>query len=418
MENNYQSIYTKYLQKLADLNYEEEMQIENMSILSWDVLEKAKEQIAETFRLRREELAGTSPYKEAILYRQQMIEAWEALVQAKRKLDKDELGAEKNVVEQKLSIVEQECGSAQAEFEKEKRIFENAKAAYEASKKIYEDTKLRLDGLKKELNNVTEIERKYNEEVNHAHWRYIAAAQNYWVTILEEIWGNDIKELIIQEISTRLENEEEFVKIYDDVVSKLIWMWFVVPSNVRELKKVILENPDWLFDELMDAIYWRTPKIEPEDNKEEVPESDKGRELELTVAPTISSSNSGEDISKLEKLKDIVVKYISRLDRKQFKHSWAYHLLCSKDAEEPVKLAKHLFGTVLLLSLPLRAETHELYFDELDVYIAEKPRLLELAENDSSLNETQKKMVKGRIITRKKLIEGEEKQNPEEEDDW
>ena len=44
-------------------------------------------------------------------------------------------------------------------------------------------------------------------------------------------------------------------------------------------------------------------------------------------------------------------------------------------------------------------------------------KLLELAENDSSLNETQKKMVKGRIITRKKLIEGEEKQNPEEEDD-
>ena len=43
-------------------------------------------------------------------------------------------------------------------------------------------------------------------------------------------------------------------------------------------------------------------------------------------------------------------------------------------------------------------------------------KLLELAENDSSLNETQKKMVKGRIITRKKLIEGEEKENPEEDD--
>ena len=43
-------------------------------------------------------------------------------------------------------------------------------------------------------------------------------------------------------------------------------------------------------------------------------------------------------------------------------------------------------------------------------------KLLELAENDTSLNETQKKMVKGRIVIRKKLIEGEEKENPEEDD--
>lgn len=344
MEKNYQNIYNEYLQKLAELDCEEEIQIDNMSILSWEVLEKAKEQITETFRLRKEELAGESPYKEAILYRQQMIDAWNAFVQAKRKLDKDQLCAEKNGVEQKLNTVEQECGSAQAEFEKEKRIFENAKAAYEASKKLYEDTKSRLDGLKKELNDVTEKERKYNEEVNHAHWRYIAAAQNYWVTILDEIWGNDIKELIIQEISTRLDNEEEFVKIYDGVVSKLIGMWFIVPSNVRELKKAILGNSDWLFDELMDAIYWKKPEIEPEDNKEEGPEGGKGSEPELTETPTISSNNSDKDSSKLEKLKDIVVKYISWLDRKQFRYSWAYHLLCSKDTEEPVKLAAQLVG--------------------------------------------------------------------------
>ena len=43
-------------------------------------------------------------------------------------------------------------------------------------------------------------------------------------------------------------------------------------------------------------------------------------------------------------------------------------------------------------------------------------KLLELAKNDSSLNEAQKQMIKGRIIGRKNLIEDELKQNPEEDD--
>ena len=44
-------------------------------------------------------------------------------------------------------------------------------------------------------------------------------------------------------------------------------------------------------------------------------------------------------------------------------------------------------------------------------------KLLELAKNDTSLNEAQKQMIKGRIIQRKKLIEEELKENPEEDDE-
>ena len=44
-------------------------------------------------------------------------------------------------------------------------------------------------------------------------------------------------------------------------------------------------------------------------------------------------------------------------------------------------------------------------------------KLLELAKNDTSLNEAQKQMIKGRIIQRKKLIEGELRENPEEDDE-
>ena len=44
-------------------------------------------------------------------------------------------------------------------------------------------------------------------------------------------------------------------------------------------------------------------------------------------------------------------------------------------------------------------------------------KLLDLAENDTSLNETQKQIVKIRINNRIKLIEGELSRNPEEEDE-
>lgn len=364
MQTNYQSAYNEYLQKLAELNREEERQMSNMSILSWDVLEEAKKQIAETFRLRREELAATSPYQEAILYRQQMIDAWNAYLQAKRQIDIDELQSERTDVEQKLNTTEQKCGSAQANMEKEKAIFENAKIAYEAAEKLYKDTILELDSLRQRLDTITEKERRHGEEINHTHGRYITAAKNYWISIFDEMSGDYIKELIIQGIGTRADNEEDFIKTYNTLIGELVWTWFVMPANVKNLKKVILWDSNWSFDALMDAIYWKKTEIEPEDNKENIPEWNK---TEVTSQQNLDETLSGWNISK----EDVVgyldnmwksgfdVKYIARLrsgeTRIKSKPSWSFDVLLNKQNDDYMTYISLTTQLVNLYKNPMRA---------------------------------------------------------------
>lgn len=342
MQNSYQNIYNEYLQKLAELNEKEQKQIESVSFLQWELFKKVEEKIVEMFKLQKEELANSSPYQEAILYRQQMIEAWEALVQAKRESDKDRLQVEKSGIEQELSTKEQECGSIQARLEKERRDYENAKAAYEATERLYKDTKSALDGLRQELNTVTEKERKYNEEVNNKHGRYIAAAETFWISVMEAISTDDIRDLIIPEISERPNNEEQFVNMYDYLVKKSSGEWWLMPADIRSLLKTFLGNPDWSFDELMDAIYWKETEI--------------GSELEWSETVATSSENVDNVLPEWKMSTEAVVKYLSELDQSKFmveyiddkskklrlKCSWAYHILLDKNDKEPVRLMTQL----------------------------------------------------------------------------
>lgn len=351
MQKNYQNIYNDYLQKLSELNKEEERQMSNMAILSWEVQERAKEQIAETFRLKRKELETSSPYKEAIIYRQQMIDSWEAYLEALRKIDINQLHDEESDVKQKLTMTEQEYGGIQARLERDRKQYEIAKAAYEETERLSRSTQSSLNNLRQELHDVTEKERRYNEEVNNTYGMYIAALEDYWISIIEAVSADDIKDLIIPEITARLDNEEEFVKMYDSLVKRLFRKWWIVPASLKDLKKAILGDPNWSFDELMDAIYWERIETEPENNEvqavDEISEWNRSALINSENVDNVPSEwKMGEKdvvkyLSELNK-SSFIVKYVNKLKKIRWRYSWAYHLLLNVNDREPVKLLTQL----------------------------------------------------------------------------